>query len=252
MFRSQAQKHTAGFTLLEVIVVVGIIGILAAVVAVNAVDSGRQGRDAKRQADVRTLQSAVELYKNKYGRYPAGCRGADQWSGQQGTSFACPGGSTQYIIDLAPEFIPVLPLDQKLHSTLTNDGYVYRTNSAGTVYKIMAMNTVEGELVDYNHELKSCDIRPDSLGRLQNLGATGVETSGWCTTATRSALEPSGTPATSYVAIPNCRMSTGINVADGGNGRFERSYGVWGGFLPLQTGPNRAAEVRDTAAIICK
>lgn len=251
MYRASREKNSGGFTLLEVMVVVGIIGMLATVIAVNSVQSGQQGRDAKRQADIRALQSAVELYKNKNGRYPVGCRGADQWSGQQGTSYACSGGNTQYIVDLAPEFISVLPLDKKLHSTLTNSGYVYRTNAAGTVYKIMAMNTVESEQVDYTHDLKSCDIRPDNLGRLQNLGVTGVDTSGWCTTATLAANEPPGS-LTSYGVIPNCRMSSGINASDGGNGRYERSYGVWGGFLPLVTGPNRAAEVRDTAAIICK
>lgn len=251
MFRSRVKKTGNGFTLIEVLVVVGIVSILAAVIAVNSIQSGRQGRDAKRQADIRSLQSAVELYKNKYGRYPAGCRGADTWSGQQGSSYACSGGNTQYIVNLAPEFLPVLPVDTKRNSAFANSGYMYRTNAAGTVYKIMAMNTVEGELVNYNHALKSCDIRPDSLGRLQNLGASGVETSGWCTTATLAAREPSGV-ATSYGLIAHCRMSTGINASDGGDGRFERSYGVWGGFLPLATGPNRAAEVRDTAAIICK
>ncbi len=251
MYPASRKKIASGFTLLEVMVVVGIVAIFATIIAVNSIQSGQQGRDAKRQADVRALQSAVELYKNKYGRYPAGCRGADQWSGQQGTSYACASGDTQYIVDLAPEFIPVLPLDKKLPTGNLNSGYVYRTNGAGTVFKIMAMSTVEGELVDYNHELKSCDIRPDNLGRLQNLGVNGVDTSGWCTTATLAAREPPGA-LTSYGSIPNCRMSTGINASDGGNGRYERSYGAWGGFLPLATGPNRAAEVRNTAAIICK
>jgi general secretion pathway protein G len=68
-----------GLTLIEVLVVIAIIGILAAVISVNAVQSGKISRDAKRQADLRMLQSAVELYKNKEGRYPEAMRdyGAD-------------------------------------------------------------------------------------------------------------------------------------------------------------------------------
>ncbi|KKT78641.1 MAG: General secretion pathway protein G [Parcubacteria group bacterium GW2011_GWF2_44_8] len=248
MNTSVLQKRSSGFTLLELLVVISIIALLTAVIAVNALQSGQQSRDAKRQADIRSLQSAVELYKNKNGRYPDGCRGANTWSGQQGTSYACAGGSAQYIIGLAPEFISVLPFEDKLNGL--NSGYVYRTNTNGTVYKIMAMNTVESQLVNYTHPLRSCDIRPDSLGRLQNLGVNGVDTSGWCTTATLAANEPPGA-ATSYGSIPNCRMSSGSNM-DGGNGRFERSFGVWGGFEPLAGGVNRAAEVRNTAVVICK
>lgn len=250
MFGLSSPKTSQGFTLIEVLVVVSIVGILAAVIAVNAVDSGRQGRDAKRQADIRILQSAIELYKNKYGRYPEGCRGPGQWSGQQGSSYACSGGNTQYIVNLAPEFIPVLPVDPKLNSAFSNSGYVYRTNSAGTVYKLMAMNTVEGELVDYNHELKSCDIRPDALGRFQFMGLNDIDTAGWCARATLAAEEPSGS-IVSYGLMRQCQMNSGANL-DGGNGRFERSYGVWGGFLPTVTGLHRAAQVRDTTAIICK
>jgi prepilin-type N-terminal cleavage/methylation domain-containing protein len=241
-------KRSSGFTLLELLVVIAIVSLLTAVIAINALQSGQQSRDAKRQADIRALQSAVELYKNKNGRYPAGCRGANVWSGQQGTNYACSGGSTQYIVGLAPEFISVLPFEEKLNGL--NSGYTYITNTNGTVYKILAMNTIEAQLVDYTHPLRSCDIRPDDLGRFQGTGANSIDTAGWCSTATLAANEPPGS-ATSYGSIPNCRMSSGINM-DGGNGRFERSLGVWGGFEPPAGGINRAVDVRNTTVIICK
>lgn len=147
-------KSNRGFTLAEIVVVIAILGIIASIVLYNINIAARKSRDGDRQADLRTLQSAIELYKQKNGRYPAGCRGAGVWSGQVGTSYACPSGS-QYIVGLAPEFIPVLPVDGRLNGV--NSGYVYTTNANGTVYKIMAKRTVESQAVNYSHPFKSCD-----------------------------------------------------------------------------------------------
>ena len=148
-------KGTRGFTLAEIIIVVAILGIIASIVLFNINVAARKSRDADRQADLRTLQSAVELYKQKYGRYPEGCRGPGVWSGQMGTSYACPGGSSQFIVGLAPEFTPTLQVDKRLNGL--NSGYVYTTNANGTVYKIMAKRTVESQTVSYAHPFKSCD-----------------------------------------------------------------------------------------------
>jgi len=232
-----------GLTLIEVMVVIGIIGILAAVIAVNAVESGKISRDAKRQADLRMLQSAVELYKNKNGRYPEACNGAE-WSGQSNSNYSCLGGSSQYIIDLAPEFIPVLPYDNKLNGT--NSGYVYRTNAEGSVYKIMAMRTVESELVTYNHKFKSCHIIPLSNGE-RHIGQN-IDIGGWCNWATQIANEPDGNEG-SYATIPHC-----LRAADNDNqtNRFDTSYGVWGGFAAEATGLEKFMMVRNTTKVICK
>lgn len=230
-------KNNFGFTLIEVLVVVSIIGILSAVLAVNSIDSGKQSRDTDRQADLRAMQSAIELYKNKYGRYPAGCNGANVWSGQQGTIYECPtSGDTQYIVGLAPEFISPLPTDPKKGSG--DYGYVYVTNLAGTVYKLMTMNSVEGESVNYNHQFKSCDIIPDGSGNYQGTGANEIYIGGWCVTVFDSG---------SYDEPVRCKKST-----DGGDGRFDKSYGVWGGFAANAGGATQAQQMRDTTAVICK
>lgn len=205
------KRDQKGFTLLEIMIVVGIIGILVSVVGINASESGQRSRDARRQADLKILQASIELYKNKNGNYPEGCRGANNWSGQQGTSYACSGTDTQYIIGLAPEFIPVLPADKKLNGT--NSGYVYVTNASRTTYKVMAMNTVEiplpATVEAYLHPLKSCDMsaRLNSDGSISDTSANS-----WCSTVSRD---------TSLNA--NCRYTST---------RFQRSYGVWGGFAP--------------------
>jgi len=60
-----------GFTLVELLVVVAIIGLLAgiAIVSVNSVRI--KARDARRIADIKQIQNALELYNNeKGGLYP--------------------------------------------------------------------------------------------------------------------------------------------------------------------------------------
>lgn len=60
-----------GFTLIEVLIVVAIVGILASVVLVGLGPIQRRGRDARRISDLRQAQTALELYYNKNGNYPA-------------------------------------------------------------------------------------------------------------------------------------------------------------------------------------
>lgn len=60
-----------GFTLIELLVVIAIIGILSSVVLASLNSARRKGRDARRVADLKQLQLALELYYDANGAYPA-------------------------------------------------------------------------------------------------------------------------------------------------------------------------------------
>ena len=68
------QKKTGnkGFTLIELLVVIAIIGILASVVLASSNSARMKSRDARRLADVKQLQVALEMYfDDNANNYPA-------------------------------------------------------------------------------------------------------------------------------------------------------------------------------------
>ncbi len=69
MLRNRNEQK--GFTLIELLVVIAIIGLLASVVLLSLNSARAKSRDAKRLADVRQIASAMELYFNDSGAYPA-------------------------------------------------------------------------------------------------------------------------------------------------------------------------------------
>ena len=64
-------NNKKGFTLIELLVVIAIIGLLSTM-SVLALNSARaRARDAKRIADIKQIQTALEMYYNDNNTYPA-------------------------------------------------------------------------------------------------------------------------------------------------------------------------------------
>ncbi len=59
-----------GFTLIELLVVIAIIGVLSTLAVVSLNSARQKARDAKRVADVKQIQTALELYYNDNNSYP--------------------------------------------------------------------------------------------------------------------------------------------------------------------------------------
>jgi type II secretion system protein G len=66
-----------GFTLIELLVVVSIIGFLASAVLAAVSNAQLEAQDKRRMADVRQLESALQLYYTRYNTYPTEASGAN-------------------------------------------------------------------------------------------------------------------------------------------------------------------------------
>ena len=95
-------KKNKGFTLIELLVVIAIIGILSSVVLASLNSARQKSRDARRIADVKQLQLALELYFDSNANYPTA------------------------LSALAPIFIPTLPMDPQ-----TSAAYKYAALGSG-------------------------------------------------------------------------------------------------------------------------
>ena len=79
-----------GFTLIEVLVVVVILGILAAIIVPNIMDKPAAAKITKAKADIRAIESAMNMYRLDKHDYPSTDEGIEA---------------------LVPDYLPRLPKD---------------------------------------------------------------------------------------------------------------------------------------------
>ncbi|MBM4196449.1 MAG: type II secretion system protein GspG [Gammaproteobacteria bacterium] len=63
-------RQTAGFTLIEIMVVVVILGILAALIVPNVISNIDKAQVTKVRQDIRAIESALKLFRLDRFRYP--------------------------------------------------------------------------------------------------------------------------------------------------------------------------------------
>lgn len=101
-----------GFTLVELLVVIAIIGLLSTMAMLALTTARTRARDARRAADIRAVQVALEIYQNSHSGYPAdtvaGAGGGEVGNGNLkvltsgGWSASLPNGSPTVYLGVAP------------------------------------------------------------------------------------------------------------------------------------------------------
>lgn len=113
-----------GFTLIELLVVVAIIGILASVVLASLNTARAKARDAKRIAEIKQIQTALELYYFDNGSYP------DSGSAWRSECASYGGYAPSDVIPgLVPSYISSLPADPTMNKIISASCYLYRSNT---------------------------------------------------------------------------------------------------------------------------
>ena len=121
-----------GFTLIELLVVIAIIGVLSAVVLASLNTARTKGNDAQRESNLKSIQTALELYYSAHGAYPSSSSWSSECTSWGGTNRddAIPGL-------VADKDIAQLPHDSQMSNPKTCC-YLYKSN--GTDYKYLFYN----------------------------------------------------------------------------------------------------------------
>lgn len=105
-----------GFTLIELLVVIAIISLLSSVVLASLNSARVKARDARRLADIKQLQTALEFYFDVHNAYPS----------TSGNYQVIAGGSTALQVLVTEGFIAKVPSDpQSTNTGVNNNEYYY-------------------------------------------------------------------------------------------------------------------------------
>lgn len=94
----------SGFTIIELLVTVSIIALLSAIGFVVYRSLLQQGRDAKRQSDLKSIQSALEQYRADQGFYPSSLTFA-------GSSLNNCTGNPSALCTITKTYLNIIPAD---------------------------------------------------------------------------------------------------------------------------------------------
>ncbi|HEX8994287.1 MAG TPA: prepilin-type N-terminal cleavage/methylation domain-containing protein [Candidatus Paceibacterota bacterium] len=145
-------QKARGFTLIELLVVVAIIAMLASIILASLNQARTKSRDARRVADVKQIQLALELYYNDNTSYPI-----------QGTF----GNLSGLQSALVPTYISAMPSDPGSYA------YQYQSLSDGTVGSaVCSSGKCYSYILQVQLENNNTSILNQSAQKPTNSGAT--------------------------------------------------------------------------------
>ena len=123
---SQSAKRQSGFTLVELLIVAIILAILAAIIIPQFASTTVDAQESALRANVAGMRSAIDLYRQQHGSYPAvnaatggacsgtagtGAAGTQQALQDQLTRYSNTAGQTCSVADVGYSFGPYLRED---------------------------------------------------------------------------------------------------------------------------------------------
>lgn len=161
MFTSLRHDRNArkGFTLIELLVVIAIIGILSSVVLASLNSARKKGRDARRVADLKQLQLALELSYDSTGSYPTG-----------------DGSASTTLADLVSDgYIAAMPTDPGSGS------YGYVQTGSGTGYVLGAILETSNTALNTDYDgAQPITINGSATNCNTNAGSPGASETVYC------------------------------------------------------------------------
>ena len=139
-------KRTAGFSMMELIIVLLILVTIAGIALPRFGTATERANDTRRITDLNSVQKALEMYFVDNGTYPV----VSGWSGDA-PNYGGHGYSTAdpYIPGLVPEYMEMLPRDPDRAFPDGSKGYLYRSD--GSDYKFIAHQTPTSYPTDHRY-----------------------------------------------------------------------------------------------------
>ncbi len=136
-------RGNKGFTLVELLVVIAILAILVSISISVYSNAQKRGRLAKRIADLKGVETALELYRSENEKYPI----STSWRSE------CAGGGSlapdDVIPGLVPEHLRSFPTDPQMQEEENTSCYMYISKEDGSGYKLIDKDIAEFTSADY-------------------------------------------------------------------------------------------------------
>jgi prepilin-type N-terminal cleavage/methylation domain-containing protein len=179
----KVNKAKLGFTLIELLVVIAIIGVLASIVLASLNTARVKARDARRIADIKQIQLALELYADSSagsGMYPVGTTSCNYPTTIRG------------LFAINPTQIARVPRDPSTAASATATGcYLYASGSGASTPN--ASYHIAATLEDVNNSalagdrdcdstsintITSCFLANSTTGATVEAGFSGLDSAG--------------------------------------------------------------------------